>query len=49
MPEEKIEATKAEVQCRHRVYQRSNIPAMVSQHCDGPQEELKMANVHGLY
>jgi hypothetical protein len=34
---------------RCRVYQRSNIPALVSQHCDGPQEEQKMANVHGLY
>jgi hypothetical protein len=27
-----------------RVYQRSKIPAMVSQHRDGPQKEWKMVN-----
>jgi hypothetical protein len=34
---------------RHRVYQRSNIPAMVSQRHGDPQKEWKMANVYKLY
>jgi hypothetical protein len=31
------------------VYQRSKIPTVVSQRCDGPQKEWKMVNVHRLY
>jgi hypothetical protein len=34
---------------RRRVYHRSNIPIVVSQYCDGPQEEWEMVNVHRLY